>query len=555
MRRLLLFVLIPSVFLIATACAPGTGIVQQSQPPQVVTQVVTAPQTVIVPGTPQIVEKVVTATPQPTATPITSPKPGGTLRVGMLVDFQGFDPYNLSWFNWTARSNLYDSLLRYRHNLTPQPGLAESWELSPDGLQATLHLRHGVKFHNGREMVADDILKNIKRAQNADTCVHMCGDALKITAAEAPDPYTVILHYGKINTAWADFLEDFFIIAPEAFDHVKDAPIGTGPFMFKDYIPNDHATFVKNPNYWGKNGPYLDEIVLKPYGADEKAEVSALESGAADLLQDTPFSEETRLKQLGFEIFTGEPGGLVDCLYINPTHITDKRVREAITYALNRQAAIDAMYFGDGEPYWSPYPKESWAYDPAMTNAVPYDVDKAKALLAEAGAKDLKFTFLAYTVPQVQMASVLQADLKKIGVTMDIRLVDSTEWVDQFVNFKYDIITSLISGSNKDPGKFYGDNYHFKTVPDSKLIAPDKFWPTHPVTGEPYDDLVKQAGSTNDRAKRKELYNKVQELLIDQAWANCWTKVDAPFAAAPYVKGFDWRMDDGLLFENVWLAK
>jgi peptide/nickel transport system substrate-binding protein len=559
MRKLLWIMAAVSVLvMIAVGCggAAPTSVPAPTSAPVVITSApVVVKETVVVQGTPQVVERVVTATPPPTAAPITSPKPGGTLTVGMLADFQGFDPFNLSWFNWTARSNLYDSILRYRHNLTPQPGLAETWELSSDGLQVTLHLRHGVKFHNGRELVADDILKNIKRAQDPKTCTHMCTDAQKISAAEAPDQYTVVLHYAKINTAWADFMEDFFIIAPEAFDHVKDAPIGTGPFMFKDYVPNDHATFVKNPNYWGKNGPYLDQIVLKPFGGDEKAEVSALETGAVDLLQDTPFSEETLLKVKAYQIFTGEPGGLVDCLYINPLKFPDKRVRQAIALSLDRKSAIDAMYFGDGEVYWGPYPKESWAYDKALENAVPYDLNKAKSLLQAAGASNLTFTFQALNTAQVNLASVMQASLKSIGVTMNVQLLDSTQWVDLFVATKFDVITSLISGSNKDPAKFYGDNFYFKPYPSSKLIAPDKFNPKHPTTGETYSDLVDQGGSVLDQTKRQEIYNKIQELLVDQSWTSCWTKVSAPFAAAPYVKGFDWRMDDGLLFEGVWLAK
>ncbi len=234
------------------------------------------------------VEVVVTATPEPTMEAPTGPVAGGTLRFGMTSDFDHFNPGYLGYEEFPVRAQIYDSMIRYDHDVQPHPRLAETWEMSDDGLTLTIKLREGVKFHNGREMVADDILQNLAFAQDEETCYHMCQGTAKIESAEALDDYTVVFHYSEFDAGWQDFLEDWYIIAPEGFDTVDNSPIGTGPFKFQEYIPDDHTIFVKNEDYWGSEGPYVDEIYIRSFGTDEEALVAALESGEIDLTHQTP---------------------------------------------------------------------------------------------------------------------------------------------------------------------------------------------------------------------------------------------------------------------------
>jgi peptide/nickel transport system substrate-binding protein len=531
---------------------------------ETVIETVVEKETVIVAGTPEVVEQevtkivevekevVVTATPEPTPEPVTEPVSGGTLAIGLAMDFETFDPYSLKWSNFPLRAQLFDSLIRYDHDLNAHPWLAESWEMSDDGLTVTLELRKGVKFHNGREMVADDVLQNLDKARDPERCLHMCAVTKKIESYEAPDDYTVVIHYSMIDTGWMDFLEDLFIIAPESFDTLKDNPIGTGPYKFKDYIPNDHATFAKNEDYWGPNGPYVDEVVWRPFGNDDEAMVAAFESGALDILHDVPFKDAGRLRKSGATIYPGQPGALVQTLYINPLKVRDKRVRQAMWYALNTQALKETVFYGSGEMYWSPYPRESWAYDTKFDNYYSYDLDKAKALIEEAGAEGLSLTFLAVDLDYVQMATIWRDDLKKIGIDMEIRVVESTIFYEELLTYVYEVTDGYISNSNKDPDRLFSMS-QYRTHPASTMIAPDAFWPVHPETGEAYGDLIVEGGSILDREKRKEIYRKIQEIFLEEAWAIAWLRRDSLFASQPYVHGFDWRIDNCIALENVWM--
>lgn len=506
-------------------------------------------------------EKVVEVTPipEPTATPITEPKSGGTLQVGMASTVESFDPYSLSWTAFPIRAQLYDTLIRYDHDASnPQPWLAESWEISEDGLIVTIKLRQGVKFHNGRELVADDVLQNLDKARDPERCLHMCSLTKKIESYEAPDDYTVVIHYSEIYTGWQDFLDDFFIVAPESFDTLKEGGIGTGPFKFEEFLPGDHFTLVKNEDYWGSDGPYVDKVVWNMYGTDTDAMVAAFESGALDIAQDIPFREYSRLSRSGYSIYTGQPGALFEVLYVNPLTVKDKRVRQAIQYALNREAIQDAVFYGAGEIWWSPYPKDHWVYDTEFENYYPYDLEKAKALVQEAGAEGLTLTFSAFNQEYAAMGVILRDDLKKIGINLEVRLIDSTQFYNDLYNYSYELLASYGANSNKDPDRLFSGS-QWRVYPASTMIVPpsvdpDAFWPVHMETGEAYGDLIAEGSTTLDQDRRREIYIKLQEILLEESWSINWLRRDALFGTQPYVQGLDWRLDDGLVLENVWLA-
>ena len=496
------------------------------------------------------VEVVVTATPEPTMEAPTGPVAGGSLRFGMTSDFDHFNPGYLGYEEFPVRAQIFDSLIRYDHDVQPHPRLAETWEMSDDGLTLTIKLREGVKFHNGREMVADDIIQNLAFAQDEETCYHMCQGTAKIESAEAVDDYTVVFHYSEFDAGWQDFLEDWYIIAPEAFGTLDNNPIGTGPFKFKEYIPDDHTIFVKNEDYWGSEGPYLDEIYIRSFGTDEEALVAALESGEIDLTHQTPTKDVGRLQRDGFVIYDGQPGAFVDVIYASSLGIPETKVRQAIMHAIDWQALSDGVYYGTGElGARMSYPPTSWVFDEELEKLYPYDPEKAKALLAEAGYDTIDIEYNAVSLDYIQGGLIMRDSMAEAGINLEVVPLERTQWLDKYYGGNYGVAMSYIANSNKDPSRLFMNSQYRCENTTSKSDE----WPVHPETGESYCALMAEASSIPDQEKRTELYRKIQEIMAEEAWAIGYRMRPANFAASPAVQGFDWRIDNGILLENVWL--
>jgi peptide/nickel transport system substrate-binding protein len=497
-------------------------------------------------------EVVVTATPEPTMAPPTGPVSGGTLRFGMTNDFSHFNPGYLGYEEFPVRAQLYDTLIRYDHAVQPQPRLAEAWEMSDDGLTLTIHLRQGAKFHNGREMVADDIVKNLAFAQNTDTCYHMCQVSAKIESAEVLDDYTVVFHYSQFDAGWQDFIADWYIIAPEAFDSLQTAPMGTGPFVFQEYVPDDHTIFVKNEDYWGTEGPYVDEVYIRSFGTDQDAMVAALESGEIDLTHQSPVKDQARLIREGFNVFDGQPGAFVDVIYASSLGIPETKVRQAIMYSIDWNALWQGVYFGTGQlGARMSYPDTSWAFFPEFESDYAYDPEKAKALLTEAGYPDgIDIEYNAASLDYIQGGLIIRDSMKASGINLNVVPLESTQWNTKYYGGVYGVAMSYIANSNLDPSRlFVNSQYRCENTP-SKTDE----WPVHPETGESYCALLREASATPDIEKRKELYYKIEQIMDYEAWAIGYRLHPIGFAAAPYVQGFDWRVDNGILLENVWLT-
>lgn len=549
--------ILAAMFLFACGPTPEPQVIEKVVT-QVVEKQVIVTEVVEVAGEEKVVEVtkvvmeevVVTATPEPTMAAPTGPVEGGTLRFGMTSDFDHFNPGYLGYEEFPVRAQLYDTLIRYDHDVQPHPRLAESWELSEDGLALTIKLREGVKFHNGREMVADDILKNLEFAQNDETCYHMCQASAKIASAEAIDDYTVVFTYSEFDAGWQDFIEDWYIIAPEAFDTLDSAPMGTGPFKFKEYVPDDHTIFVKNEDYWGSEGPYVDEIYIRSFGTDTDALIAALESGEIDLTHQSPVKDQARLQRNGFVIYDGQPGAFVDVIYVSSLGIPDKAIRQAIYHAIDWQALVDGVYFGTGEMgARMSYPPTSWAFIPEFEEVYAYDPEKAKAILAEAGYETVDVVYNGVSLDYIQGGLIIRDSAAAAGINIKVEPMERIQWNEKFYGGDFGMAMSYIANSNKDPSRlFMNSRYRCATSPDKT-----ETWPVHPETGESYCALMAEASSTPDIEERKELYRKIQEIMIEEAWAIGYRMRPAGFAAGPYVQGFDWRVDNGVIMENVWL--
>jgi peptide/nickel transport system substrate-binding protein len=396
------------------------------------------------------------ATPEPTQNPDT-PKEGGTLVVGIPGDINRTDPSLIDDANSSyVEQQVVETLVTLKPGTGGEivPDLAESWTISDDGLTYTFKIRTGVKFHDGTDLDAAAVKANFDRwlaipqsyrdlgyTYYIDTIIGS-GDSSFVASVDAPDATTVNVKLRNPNSAFLVqmTLTPFGIQSPTAMEQGgasapdfannkyavggPPAMVGTGPFKFKEWVPNDHVTLDKNAEYWNKaaGGPYLDSIEFKPI-SDTTATLNALQSGDIDMAQTVaPVDVPTVQGDTNLQYFDRGSACNVGHLAMNQTHkpFDNAKIRQAVGYAVNRQAIVDAFFGSTGVVLknWAP-PGTQFAVDQDIPT---YDVQKAKDLIAESGVTDLSFDFWypsdvsrPYMPDPKGEFQAIQSDLEAVG--------------------------------------------------------------------------------------------------------------------------------------------
>jgi peptide/nickel transport system substrate-binding protein len=287
-------------------------------------------------------------------------------------------------------------------------------------------------------------------------------------------------------------------------DGSQRKPVGTGPFEFVEWTQGDHVTLKKNAKYWVQGQPFLDEITFR-FALVDQSRIDALRSGELDWVDAVPLQQlPTLSKDPTFTYVTSETAGIPDFLAMNTKKapFDDVRVRQAIAWAVDREAIKSVAYFGAGEAGGEEVPSKS----PWYTGKTPYakpDLEKAKALLAEAGHTSLTIEYLG--LPQypelLKTGEVVRDQLKKIGITMQIKQVDVSVWFDRFSKGDYQI-TSAYQERTIDP-----DNFYALVLKSGGSIN------TTGYSSKKADGLIEQAAQETDEAKRKELYLQLKQVV------------------------------------------
>ncbi len=330
------------------------------------------------------------------------------------------------------------------------------------------------------------------------------------------------------------------IIEPSAIDALKTRGSGTGPYKFTEWVPGDHTTLERNPEYWGKPGPYLDRVTYKVFN-DSDAMVAALQSGIADMVISLPPKDASRLAA-DFNNVRGYPGALTYEVRINPTKapFDKKEARQAIQYAIDRRGIVDRVLFGISQPTVLPYSTNSPAYDTSVMANYPFDVNKAKDLFAKAGVTNGKAeTIVISQFPElVAMAQVLKA---KIGFDLTVTPVDQTESNRRVLSGDYQVTVSFSGNTQKYPTR----------IALNSIYRPA----ANPVWGDAipkaYVDVINEANATVDPAKQKAVFQKLNTILLDESWVVSIAYRQSVFGLAKYVKDFALTVDDMVVLENV----
>jgi ABC-type transport system substrate-binding protein len=474
-------------------------------------------------------------------------KRGGTLTLGMPNDWNTFDPHNLSFANFTLQQNLYDTLIRYDQSLKPLPGLAERWTIAPDGQSVTLQLRKGVRFHSGKELAAADVVKNFEKAADKDRGSNMLPAVANVASVTAPDASTVVIAFKKVSPEITDILQAMAIIEPAAMEGLKNRGSGTGPFKFVEWVPGDHTTLERNAQYWGAPAPSVDRVVFKVF-SDSDAMVAALQSGICDLVVSLPPKDVSRLSR-EFNLVRGHPGALTYELRVNGTRppFDKKEARQALQFAIDRKGVVDNVLFGVSQPTALPFSRASAAYDATTLQKYPFDLKRAKELLDRAGVTGAKAECLA--LPQFPelpaIAQILKADLAKIGLDVDLVVLDSTQYYKRVLGGDFQLATSFSGNTQKFPTRV-ALNSIYRTA-------------NNPVWGnnvpKAYVDAIAEANGTLDPPKQKAAFAKLTAAILDESWVVSIAYRQSVFGLAKHVDGFAFTVDDMAVLEAASLEK
>lgn len=493
-----------------------------------------------------------TTAPEPTAVPPTSapsagtPKRGGVLRFASTDDFGKLDPATLTSVSGAALSSIVrDSLVKLDRNYQPAAALAETWS-SPDGKTWTFKLRQGVKWHDGQPFTADDVIYTINRVLDEKT-----GSAGRtifnvIDKMEAPDPTTLVITLKQPNLDFPyTFHSQQVKIIPKHQDPatLNTEVIGTGPFKVQEIVPGEKAVLVRNPDYYIKDQPYLDgvEILVMP---DRQAQLAGLKAGQIDAAQEIGFDLYKQVKADPKLVAQTSLPLVQHVIYMDVTAppFNDKRVRDAMRYIVDRQALLDAAYFGEGvvtcdSPVIPPNPNRK-----NDVGICKQDIAKAKELLKEAGQENLKMELWTLNDrPGFQeVALTFQQQAKEAGVEFELKTMPSKQF------FAEQWLKVPIGVSNWGP-RAAADTQFRLTYICGNANNETKF------CNKDFEALLDQAVVESDPAKRKELYYKAQDILASEGGTIIPFFYPRLGSTRDIVKGYFAEPNNQYDFSEVWI--
>lgn len=461
-----------------------------------------------------------TEAPAPTAMPETAKAAvgtyGGTLRHAYFAP-SNLDPAFLSSITDDEIARQWGDFLVYvDEELRPDPNrsLAEKWEVSADGLTWTFNLRQGIKFHNGEEMTAKDVKFTFDRLRNKDVGAATVALYENVVDITTPDNYTVVFKLTKPNPDFLTDLGDYHtVIVWNGTKDFQKEHIGTGAFVVESYSPEDRMVFKRNPNYWRKDAdgnqlPYLDGMEFI-FMSEPSAQVEALRGGQVDYLIYLPTEYVKPLSEDPNVVVYQKPSNTHYVVHMRSDQkpFDDVRVRQAFRLAIDRKAILDSAAEGLGVTGRDTPIGPAYADYYLDVPELPRDLTKAKQLLSDAGYADgLKVTLVAQQLsPVPAMATILKEQLAEAGVDVEIQLVPSD------VYYGADNLWLTAPFAITDWGARAAPQNYLDLAYTCNAKWNESHWCDKEV-----DDLSTQAASEGDRAKRAELYKKIQQIMIDR---------------------------------------
>lgn len=427
------------------------------------------------------------------------------LVIGMPIEPPNLDPTTaapvaireVTWLN------IYEGLVQVDRNGEVRPLLADSWEVSDDGLTYHFQLREGVTFHDGTTLEASDVKFSFERARAPESTNAQKQIFEPIEEIQTPDDHTVIIRLSEPSGNFIYYLAwgDAVIVAPESAETNQMQPVGTGPFRFEDWVRGDRVVLSAYEDYWDAERVQLERVTFR-FINDAQAQVAALRAGDVhafpNLAAPELFAELSRDERFTAVVGNTE-GEIVAGLNNKRPPLDDVRVRRALMQGIDRAVLIEGAYAGFGQAIGSHFSPNHPAYVDT-TDILPYDPEKARELLAEAGHGDglsltIKTPQMAYASRSAELIAALLAD---IGVHLEIRPTEfPAQWIEEvFTNKDYDM-TIVAHTEPLDIDIYQRDGYYFQ------------------YENPEFAELIEQAGRTFEESARFELYAEAQRVLAE----------------------------------------
>ncbi|MEQ1768697.1 MAG: ABC transporter substrate-binding protein [Devosia sp.] len=426
------------------------------------------------------------------------------LTIGIQLEPTNLDPTTggaAAAIRSVTALNIYNGLTRIDKDGAVQPDLATSWDISPDGLVYTLHLKTGVKFSDGTPFTANDVKWTLDRDRAADSLSAQKQLFANIASVDVVDDATVKV---TLSAPQGDFLYgmawgDAVIVNEKSAATNATNPVGTGPYKLGEWVQADHVTLVLNPEYTGTKPP-LDKVTFK-FISDPSAATSAVLAGDVDVFSGFPAPEllEQFKSNAEFQVLVGSTQGETILAYNNGRAPLDNiKVREAVSHAIDRQAIIDGAQFGYGTPIGSFFPPNDPAYID-LTGISNFDPEKSKALLAEAGVSNLTLEFKVPPASYARAAApIIQQQLANVGITVNVTNVEWADWIANVFQGAYDYDLTMVSHVEANDFAAFGKPGYYINYKADKLNA-----------------LVTELNATTDPAKQTSLKQDIQKQLAN----------------------------------------
>jgi peptide/nickel transport system substrate-binding protein len=484
--------------------------------------------------------------------------PGGA-RGGELTFDRAIEPASLDPTSGNSDAGTIQTQIQIFDQLTEilpgsndvQPGLATSWKATKDGLTYTFKLRDA-KFSNGQPVTGDDVVFSIRRVLDPKTDPNFAPLFAFVKSVEAPEPSTVVFKLKEPRPALPAFLSfNVPSVVPKAYyekvgpEKFAERPIGSGAFKLASFSRGDTLVLERNPNYWREGRPYLDRVTMR-YVPDGNTRVLDIKSGSADVVDDVPFSQLDSLANADGVTLLVKQISAVDSIYLNEKAkslpLGEKVVRQALNYATPREDIARVVYAGKAPVANSMIPKIKY-WDEGV-KPYPYDIDKAKQLMAQSSRPDgfpLKLTIVGTDDVSKQVAQILQDSWGKAGVDVTVRTVDFGTLNENFFGGDWEALKFLPTSSSSDVpiddelvNGFLGADYEgFFTG-----------WSNKSVQG-----LIRKTLAEVDESARPAMFSRIQQGAMDDPPFVPLVFTPGRAAYRDQVQGFDfvttnwWRLD------------
>jgi peptide/nickel transport system substrate-binding protein len=465
---------------------------------------------------------------------------GGDIVVGLVAEPVSMDPAQVSDINsMRVHRSMYDALVQFAPaSFDIEGALAESWDISDDEQSYTFELREDVEFHDGTPFNAEAVKFNFDRMLDDSHPAYDTGPFpfsatyfASVEEVEVVDEFTVAFHLSQIYAPLINNLATAtaFISSPTAIEeHGQDYsqnPVGTGPFRFDSWESSVRVTLVKNEDYWG-GAPNLDTLVFRPI-TEEQTRITELMSGGVNFIVDVPPDNIEQITDAGEFEFVEQTGPHIWWLSFNHNAppFDDHLVRQAANYAVNKQAIVDHILQGTGTVANTVIPSAiDWAYNPDA-HEYPYDPDRARELLEEAGYGDGVNTIM--WIPESgsgmqsprAMGEAIQADLEQVGIIAEIVVMEWGAYLNEYEDGMGDDVglaaMSWMFGS--------GDPDTVLPLSIATSAHPPNGFNTGYYSNERVDELIELAQGTTDIEERGEHYRELQEITSEEA---VWLFID-----------------------------